>query len=320
MTSLSVEAENRSVHHLKRLKKRRAFFDNLTLFLLTLPGLAFLLLFNYAPMFGVVIAFKKYQPLKGIFGSEWIGLDNFRFFFNSQDALRTIRNTVLYAVDFLILDLVLGVLMALLLYHLHSKVMLKTYHTIILLPRFLSIVIISFMVYALLSPSYGVLNQIIQAFGGQSVQWYSEPKYWPAILTLVHCWQIAGSGCLYYYAALVAVDESLFEAATIDGANTLQKCWHIAIPSLIPIMVIMTTLGIGNLFSGDMGLFYQVPKNQGILYETTDIINTYTYRALLGGTLEKSTAVGLFQSVVGLVLVLITNGITRKISPENSMF
>lgn len=178
MTSLSVEAENLSVHHLKRLKKRRAFFDNLTLFLLTLPGLAFLLLFNYAPMFGVVIAFKKYQPLKGIFGSEWIGLDNFRFFFNSQDALRTIRNTVLYAVDFLILDLVLGVLMALLLYHLHSKVMLKTYHTIILLPRFLSIVIISFMVYALLSPSYGVLNQIIQAFGGQSVQWYSDSLDW----------------------------------------------------------------------------------------------------------------------------------------------
>ena len=319
MTTATARSDQ-SVAHLKKLKKRRSLYDNLTLFLLTLPGLVFLLVFNYAPMFGIVIAFKKYQPLKGIFGSEWVGLDNFKFFFNSQDAVRTIRNTVLYALDFLVLDLILGVAMALLLYHLRSRVMLKTYHTIILLPRFLSIVIVSFMVYAILSPSYGVLNQIISAFGGAKIQWYSEPKYWPVILTIVHCWQIVGSGCLYYYAALVAVDESLLEAATIDGATTMQKCWHILIPSLIPIMVILTILGIGGLFSGDMGLFYQVPKNQGILYETTDIINTYTYRALLGGTLEKSAAVGLFQSLVGLVLVVGTNQIVRRVSPENSMF
>ncbi len=304
----------------QKLGRKRMIRDNLSLLMLALPGLFFVLLFNYAPMVGVIIAFKKYIPMKGIFASKWIGFDNFKYFFTSQDALRTIRNTVLYSLDFLVLDLIIGVLMALLLYHLKNRPALKTYHTIILLPRFISIVIVSFMVYAILSPSYGVLNQVIRFFGGSNIQWYSYPKYWPFIITIVHCWQVAGSGCLYYYAALVGVDESLFEAATIDGAGTLQKCWHVAIPSLVPIMIIMTILGIGGIFSGDMGLFYQVPKNQGALYETTDIINTYTYRALLNGDLAKSAAVGLFQSLVGLVLVVTTNGIVRKISPENSMF
>lgn len=304
----------------KQMRRRRLFRENLTLFLLALPGLFFLILFNYVPMGGVIIAFKKYVPLKGILGSKWVGLKNFEFFFKSQDAVRTIRNTLMYSTTFLILDLILGVLMALLLYHLRSRRALKIYHTIILLPRFLSIIIISFIVYAILSPSYGVLNRILVAFGGERIQWYSEARYWPVILTIVHCWAFVGAGCLYYYAALMAVDESLFEAATIDGANTIQKDWYVAIPSLIPIMVIMTILGIGGLFSGDMGLFYQVPKNQGILYETTDIVNTYTYRAMLDGTLEKSAAVGLFQSLIGLILVLGTNAIVRKISPEHSMF
>ena len=172
----------------------------------------------------------------------------------------------------------------------------------------------------MLSPSYGVVNQLVRAMGGNTVQWYSEAKYWPWIITIVHCWMSIGAGCLYYYAALTGIDASLFEAATIDGATCWQKAWYIMIPSLVPIMVIMTILGIGGLFSGDMGLFYQVPKDQGLLYETTDIINTYTYRALLGGSLAKSAAVGLFQSVVGLFLVLGTNTIVRKVSPEHSMF
>lgn len=152
------------------------------------------------------------------------------------------------------------------------------------------------------------------------MQWYTDPKYWPWILCIVHVWQSLGSGCLYYYAALTGMDPTLLEAAELDGANTLQKTWHVLIPTLVPIMVMMTILGIGGLFSGDMGLFYQIPRDSGVLYETTDIINTYTYRALLNGSLEKSAAVGLFQSVVGLILVVGTNAIVRKVSPENSMF
>ena len=245
---------------------------------------------------------------------------SFRFFFESQTAARTIRNTVLYSIEFLILDLIFGVLIAMLLYNMKSKIGLRVYHTIILIPRFLSIVIISFITYAFLSPGNGLLNLLITSMGGEAIKWYSEPKYWPFILTIVYLWKGIGSGCLYYYAALTGVDPSLLEAAEIDGANVLQKARYVLFPELVPIMVMMTILGIGGLFSGDMGLFYQVPKNTGLLFETTDIINTYTYRALLDGSLKNSAAVGLFQSIVGFFLVVGTNAIVRKVSPENSMF
>ena len=188
-----------------------------------------------------------------------------------------------------------------------------------LIPSFLSIIIVAYIAYGFLNQSRGVLNELITLFGGEPVSWYMDAAYWPAIITVVHVWKSLGSGCLYYYAALTGIDGTLFEAAEIDGANVLQKTWHVAIPELIPIMVMTTILGIGSIFSGDMGLFYNVPRNTGLLYETTDIINTYTYRALLDGSLEKSAAVGLFQSVVGFVLVISTNALVRKISPENSM-
>lgn len=304
----------------KLYNRRRKLKDNISLWGLALPGFLHVLLFNYVPMIGIIIAFKDFKPRLGIFGSPWNGLENFEFFFTSQDATRTISNTMIYAAVFLIINQILGVTIALLLFHLRSQRRLKVYHTIMLIPRFLSIIIISFMVYGFLSPSQGLINHIITAFGGEAIQWYLEPKYWPFILVIVHIWQVAGSGCLYYYAALVGIDSSLFEAAAIDGAGTLQKCWHIAIPSLIPVMCMMLIMGIGGLFSGDFGLFYNVPKNQGTLFETTDIISTYTYRAMLSGTLDKSAAVGLFQSIAGMIMVLISNGIIRKVSPENSMF
>ncbi len=301
-------------------KKARQFRYTLTLTLMALPGIISLIIFNYLPMAGVVIAFKRYIPRKGIFGSPWVGLENFEFFFSSQDAARTIRNTVLYSAGFLILDLILGVLIAVLLYNLKKATHVKVYHTIILLPKFLSIVIVSFIVYALLSPSYGAINQIIVALGGTKVQWYTEPEYWPAILTIVHAWMTIGGGCLYYYAALTGLDPALLESADLEGASSVQKAWYIMIPELVPIMVMMTVLGIGHLFGGDMGLFYQVPKDQGVLYPVTDTISTYTYRALLDGSMSRSAAVGLFQSAVGLVLVVTTNAIVRKISPENAIF
>lgn len=293
---------------------------NRTLLGLCIPGIISLILFNYLPMCGIIIAFKDYNPIKGIFKSKWIGLDNFKYFFLSQDAFRTIRNTLLYSVEFLILDLVFGVLVAVLLYNLKSAKGVKIYHTIMLIPRFISIIVIAYMAYGFLNPTRGILNEIIKHFGGTEVSWYTEPAYWPAIITVVYIWKSLGAGCLYYYAALTGIDTALFEAAEIDGANVLQKTWHVAVPELIPIMVMTTILGIGAIFQGDIGLFYNVPRNTGLLYEATDIINTYTYRALLGGSLEKSAAVGLFQSIVGFILVVSTNAIIRKISPENSMF
>lgn len=306
--------------HLRKMKRRRVWKKNLALFTLALPALLHVIIFQYIPMPGIVIAFKDYKPFKGILGSEWVGLDNFSFFFTSQDAGRTIRNTVLYSLDFLILDLVFGVAIALMLYSLRSRRCLKLYHTIMMLPKFLSIIIVSYLVYGLLSPSYGVINQVIVAMGGDKVSWYAEPSAWPIILTLTHVWMSLGGGCLFYYSALVAIDESLFEAARLDGANKWHEIHYICLPCLVPIMCITTILGIGGLFSGDIGLFHTVTKDQGILYPTTDIINTYVYRALKTGSLSRSTAVNLFQSLVGLVLVITTNTIVRKVSPENSMF
>ncbi len=308
--------EHRKMRSMKNAKREY----NLTLLMLCLPGLICLFIFKYLPMTGVVIAFKDYVPLKGIFQSDWCGLKNFEFFFKSQVAGRTIRNTILYSIEFLVLDLIFGVTIAMLLYHLRSRIGLKVYHSVILLPRFLSIVIISFITYAFLSPANGLINSLIISLGGNPIQWYDEAKYWPLVLTIVYVWKSIGAGCLYYYAGLTGIDPSLLEAAELDGASTLQKVRYVLLPELVPIMVMMTILGIGGLFSGDMGLFYQVPRNSGLLFETTDIINTYTYRALLDGALANSAAVGLFQSVIGFILVVGTNQIVRKVSPENSMF
>ena len=288
--------------------------------LMSLPGVLLLLVFNYLPMIGIVIAFKDYNPNLGIWGSAWNGFDNFKFFFTSQDAVRTIRNTLLYSSSFLVLDLICAVGLALMFYNLRSKRALKFYNTVVILPRFMSPVIIAFIVYIILNPSYGLLNQLIIALGGSKIQWYSNSKYWPAILTITHIWQTVGMNCIIYYASLMSLDNSLLEAARLDGANKWQETWHVVIPHLIPVMVISTILGLGSLFQGDFGLFYQVPKDVGLLYPTTDIINTYTYRALQSGSFGKSTAVSLFQSTMGCLMVLITNGIVRKVSPENSLF
>lgn len=300
----------------KKLRRKETMYLNL----MVLAGILLLLVFNYLPMAGIIIAFKDYNPNLGIWESEWCGLKNFEFFFSSQDAARTIGNTLKYSVSFLVLDLICGVGLALMFYNLKSKIALKFYNTVVILPRFMSTVIVAFIVYIILNPSYGLANKVITLFGGTGIQWYMKPQYWPAILTLTHIWQTVGMNSIIYYAALMGLDESLIEAAALDGANKWQQTWHVVIPHLIPVMVITTILGIGGLFSGDFGLFYQVPKDVGILYSTTDIINTYTFRALQKGALEKSTAVGLFQSLMGLILITVTNFIVRRISPENSLF
>lgn len=294
--------------------------ENLQMLLMVLPGVLCLIVFQYLPLPGIAIAFKKYNPYKGIFGSPWVGLKNFEFFFSSQDAARTIGNTLMYSISFLIIDLVAAVVLALMLYYLRNRIATKFYNTVVIIPKFMSMVIVAFIVYAILSPTYGMLNQMIVKLGGTGVNWYAEPKYWPLILTATHVWQTVGMNCVLYYSSLMSMDNALVEAAEMDGANRLQQIWHVIIPHLVPIMVITTILAIGSLFSSSLDLFYQIPKNQGLLYATTDTINTYVYRALLEGSLEKSAAINLFQSAVGFVLIIGTNAIVKKISPENSLF
>lgn len=303
----------------KRLKKI-GMMENLQMCLMVLPGMISLILFSYLPLPGIIIAFKKFNPYKGIWGSKWVGLKNFEFFFSSQDAARTIGNTLAYSLAFLVIDLVAAVGLALMLYYLRSRIATKFYNTVVIIPKFMSMVIIAFIVYAILSPTYGLLNQVLVKLGGDPVNWYSEPKYWPLILTITHVWQTVGMNSVLYYSSLMSMDNTLVEAAEVDGANRIQQICHVVIPHLVPIMVITTILAIGGLFSSSLELFYQIPKNQGLLYSTTDTINTYVYRALLEGSLEKSTAINLFQSVIGFILVVGANAVVKKISPENSLF
>lgn len=307
---------------MKNLKKhsKKAIRESISMGALAIPGVLLLLVFNYAPMFGLVIAFKMYVPLKGIWGSEWIGFDNFKFFFASQDAVRTIRNTMLYNVAWMILGTICAVGLALMFYSLKNAGALKFYNTVVLIPRFLSAVMLAFLAEIFLHLRFGLINQGISLFGGDKIDWYAQVGAWPLILTIVHIWATMGMQSVIYYASLMGLDEGLLEAAKLDGANKVQQIWHVMLPHLIPIIVIQNILAIGHMFTGDFGLFYQVPKDQGILYPTTDIINTYTFRALQQGNMARSAAVGFAQSAAGLVTVVATNAIVKKISPENSLF
>ena len=299
---------------------KKAVRESISMGALALPGVLLLLLFNYVPMFGIVIAFKRYVPLKGIWGSDWCGLDNFKFFFTSQDALRTIRNTMCYNLAWMAIGTVASVGLALMFYHLRSRRALKTYNTIMIFPKFLSTVILAFLAEIFLHPRFGLINTILGKLGGKTPDWYAVPSVWPVVLTVVQLWATVGMASVIYYAALMSLDDGLLEAATLDGASGWQKIWHIMIPHLTPIIIIQNILSIGNIFNGDFGLFYQVPKNSGILYPTTDIINTYTFRALQSGDMSKSAAVGLAQSVAGLIMVLLANAVVKKISPDDAMF
>lgn len=295
--------------------------DSYELLLLALPGIILTIIFSYIPMGGIVIAFKNFNPNLGIFGSKWVGFDNFTFFFTSNDFARLMRNTILYSLWFLFINNVAAIILAIMYYNIRSKWALKYYQTSAILPSFMSIVLISYIVYLFLNPTVGYLNKWLVSMGFEGKNWYAEPGYWPAILTVVEVWKGIGMGCLLYYATMVGIDETLFEAAKIDGANKRQQIIHILIPEISSLICLNIIRGIGGLIGGDFGLFYQIPRNVGSLYETTDILNTYTFRALqTGSNFGRTAAIGLFSSVAGVILILISNSIVRKIDEEKSMF
>lgn len=295
--------------------------NDLQLYSLCFIPILLVFIFCYIPMFGIIIAFKNYKYNKGILGSEWVGLDNFKFFINSNDFWRITWNTLELNFIFIVLGIVAAVLVAILLFELRSRNCTKIYQTVLITPHFMSWVIVSYIVYAFLNPSYGMLNRIIEAFGGTPIEWYSMPEVWTWILTICSIWKHVGMDSVVYYAALMGIDTSLFEAAEIDGANKLQSIWHITVPSLIPLITILTILKIGHIFRADFGLFYQVTRDVGALYSRTDVIDTYVYRTMREiGDMGMSAAVGLLQSVVGFVLVIITNAVTKKINPDSALF
>ena len=302
-------------------KRTSTFRKLLPYWLLVLPGIIYMFIFNYVPMFGAMIAFKNYRVADGILGSKWVGFRNFKYFFESIDATRILRNTILYNIAFLILTgVVLAAIISLMLYEVRSKIALKVYHTSMLVPHFMSYVVISILVLVFLDPTSGIFNVIRNALGGEKIMWYSEPKYWPFIIIFVNVWRDVGFASLYLYSALLNIDESLFEAAELDGAGKLRRIWHISIPALVPMLCIVVISRLGHILSANLGLFQLVPLESSALLPTTDVISTYIVRGLQSSNLSYTAAVGLFQGVVGLILVLVSNGIIRKVSPENAMF
>ena len=304
----------------KDLWKNRAWL------LMVLPGTIWLLVFSYLPMFGTVLAFKNFKISPGGFiesliNSDWVGFDNFKFLFTSGDAFRITRNTVLYNLVFIVLGLVFAVFVAITLNEIANKKLAKIYQTSMLFPHFLSWVIVSYFVFSFLSVDKGMMNSMLGVFGIEPISWYSEPDKWPGILIFMNVWKGVGYGSIVYLAAIVGIDKTYFEAATIDGASKWQQIKNITIPLLIPLMIILTIMAIGGIFRSDFGLFYQVPRNSAILYPVTDVIDTYIYKGLMNmGNIGMSTAAGLYQSLVGFILIMITNRIVKKIDPEYGLF
>lgn len=305
----------------KKIRKRKNWKENVQLLSLAMPTILLLGVFAYWPMFGVVLAFKDYKVPKGIWGSPWVGFKNFEFFLKSQDAWRVTRNTLGLNLMFIVVGIVCGVIFALIMFEVKRARQVKIYQTVSIIPSFLSWVAVGYIVYALLDPTKGVVNQVIEFFGGTQIAWYSEPKYWPMILLITKTWQSVGLGSIIYYAALMGVDSELYEAAEIDGAGKLQKTWFVSLPQIVPIIIIMGILDIGKIFRADFGLFYNVTRDVGALYSTTDVIDTYVFRSLMSqGNIGMSSAVGLFQSIVCFATLMLTNTIVRRVSPENSLF
>ena len=294
----------------------------LPLYLMMAPGLIYIFINNYIPMFGTIIAFKHINYQKGIFGSDWVGLKNFKFLFATNDAWVITRNTLLYNLAFIVINTVVGIILAIFICDVVSKKLKKLYQSAVLLPYLMSIVIISYIVFAFLSTENGMVNNsLLIPFGKNPISWYAEPKYWPFILTLVNVWKGVGYGCLIYISAINGIPKDYYEAANLDGAGKWKQIRCITLPSLVPSVITLTLLSIGRIFYSDFGLFYQVPLDSGTLYSTTNVIDTYVYRALIKlGNVGMSSAACLYQSVVGFVLVLTANLIVRKVSKENALF
>lgn len=297
-------------------------FTNRIMLLMVLPGALWFLFFSYIPMAGAIIAFKEYRVSRGgfwasIVNSEWVGWDNFKFLFTTNDAYVITRNTLLYNLVFIVLGLVLSVLMAIVLSEIVNKKMAKLYQTGMFLPYFLSWVVVGYFAFSFLSSERGLLNHMF----GINISWYSESAYWPVIIVLVYLWKSVGYSSVVYLAAIMGIDRSLYEAAMIDGATKFQQIRNITIPLLTPIITIMTLLAIGKIFYADFGLFYQVPRDSGTLYGVTNVIDTYVYRGLkTTGEIGMSTAAGLYQSVVGFTLVMTSNWIVRKFDKDSALF
>lgn len=303
-------------------KKKKLNKNTLSLFLIALPGITYLIINNYIPIMGIFIAFKNFSYAKGIWGSPWCGLDNFKFLFITDDAWVITRNTLLYNLAFIVIGTVVSVIFAILLHELGERIRGKFFQSVLLFPHLLSWVVTAYLVYALLGTSNGFINNtILSGIGKEGIDWYTAKNMWPLILLIVYLWKNAGYNAIVYMAGIAGIDKEIYEAAKIDGAGKMKQITSITLPMLKPTVIIMTLMSIGRIFYSDFGLFYQVPMNAGTLISTTQTIDTYVYRGLMEqGNIAMSSAAGVYQSLVGFALVMIANYIVRKKDPENALF
>lgn len=346
--------ENRDLEleRLKARKRRASFTDDLMLHLMAFPGVLTTFLFAYMPLYGLIVAFKTYKAPRGILGSEWCGLENFKFLFSTDVNAHTwwekvssffgfgdyaasyswimIRNTIGYNVIFIVINLILAVILALLLNEMHNKIIAKVVQTIYIMPYFLAITTVALLVENFLSSSHGVLTSLFARLGKDVPDFYREEKWWPTFFIIINAWKSVGYSAIVYLASIAGINKEFYEAAMLDGATKWQQARYITIPHLRTMISILLIMSMGSIFNGDIGLFYNVPKIDtygNILYKVTMVLDSFVYFSVHGvknagvmATYGQSVAVGLLQNVVGLIFILLSNKIVNKIEPENALF
>lgn len=306
-----------------KIKKKKNWKHWIPFYIMFLPGFIYLFINNYMPLYGLQLAFKQFSYKKGISGSPWIGWKNFKFLFASEDAFIMIRNTLAYNIAWIIIGAVFGVTVAILFNEIVGRWSKKFYQTAILLPYLMSMVVVAYLVYAFFSKDTGLVNNTILEgwFGKEGVSWYTQTKAWPFILTFVQQWKQIGFGMLLYLSTLLGIDRSYYEAAMLDGASRWQQIKFITLPLLKSTVIMLVILNLGQVFRSDFGLFYQVPMDQGALYDVTQTIDTYVFRALLvNNNFGMSAAASFLQSIVGFIFIVTANTIVRKLDENSSLF
>jgi ABC-type polysaccharide transport system, permease component len=297
------------------------FRKNGVLTLLAVPALILMVLFRYLPIGGIILAFKRFSIPKGIFGSPWIGFNNFKFLFLTKDAFIITRNTLCYNAVFIVLNLICAVTLAIALNELLNKKAAKIYQTVFMAPYFLSWVAISFIAFAFLNKDGGLLNMLLRKTGAAEISWYSETAYWPLIIIIAQLWKNLGYATVMYLSSLVNIPQELYEAALVDGATKWQQICKITLPALRPMMIILTIIAIGRIFYSDFGLFYQLPRNSGPLFDVTNVIDTYVYRTLKDlNDIGMAAAANLYQSLLGFLMIMGSNAIIKKIDSDSALF
>lgn len=294
---------------------------NYTLYLMCVPALLFMLLFNFVPLPGIWMAFTKYDLLDGIFGSEFVGLKNFEyFFFGTGMGPKVIWNTLYINFWGLILGLIFPIAIAILFNEIQSKRFKQFTQSMMFFPYFVSWVVVGALIYGLFATDVGVVNKVLEVFGAEPIRWYAEPKYWKTILIIANVWKWCGYNSITYMAAMSGFDSTLYEAAKVDGANKIQQIWYLTLPMLKPTAVVLTLMSVGRIFFGDFGMIYGIIHDNPVLGNEVAVIDTYVYSAARSLGYSYSTAIGLFQSVMGLILVTLCNKAAKKINDGEGLF